>query len=368
MDRLTNWSGCDTRIMPAPVALIKTQFRNMGQYALDWLNTAIGYTWMRSTSPNKLVVDLEIHPISIVNSRNGSVADGHMTAATWIVHLHGLSLHLLWAWPRLANGSYRFDIVDTLPTLPQAVNSYARSLAYINALGPEVVALANAAPRPVCILWSVISSMQDQAYLSAQVDAFEALSFFGVQPLFMAEQEVDEVGIRENCRVLVVPGQRFVSDKTVSAVENYVKRNTGRVIVVGNSSVFNYNEAGVKRSASSLAWMKELVYVADQDPTKLLRAMEPHLGPAANERLVICTDANGRENETAWGVLCRAAMTSDGVVTALVNVLTKPVPLRLYVSNGNSITKAVDMYMTETVDLSKPLVVQPLEVRIFLIK
>ena len=60
--------------------------------------------------------------------------------------------------------------------------------------------------------------------------------------------------------------------------------------------------------------------------------------------------------------------TSDGVVTALVNVLTTPVPLRLWDSDGNGITKAVDMYMTETVDLSKPLVVQPLEVRILLIQ
>ena len=32
--------------------------------------------------------------------------------------------------------------------------------------------------------------------------------------------------------------------------------------------------------------------------------------------------------ETAWGVICRAAKSDDGVVMALVNVLT--VPIRLY--------------------------------------
>ena len=364
LNKLTNWSGCDTRIMPAPVDLIKTQFRNSGQYALDWLNTAISYTWMRSTAPHKLVVDLEVHPITISKYRNGSVPDNHMTAATWIIHLHGLSLHLLWAWPRLANGSYLFDVVDSLPTLPQAVDGYARSLAYVNALGPEVVALVNA-PRPVCILWSVSSSMQDKAYLSAQIDTFEALSFFGPQPLFIAEPGVDEVGVNTSCQVLVVPGQRYVSDKTVTAVERYVDQG-GKVVVVGNSSVFNYNEAGVLRPPSSLEWLKNLTYIADQDPTKLLRALEPHLQPATAERIVTCVSATEKE-AAVWGVLCRAARTSDGVVTALVNVLTVPVSLRLCDGNGNTISKAVDMYMTESVDLTEPLVMQSLDVRIFLI-
>ncbi len=379
LNKLTNWSGCDTRIMPAPVALIKTLYRNPGQYALDWLNTAIGYTWMRSTAPDKLVVDMEIHPISTVSQRNGSTPDDHMTAATWIAHLHGLSLHSLWAWPRLANGSYLFDIVDTLPTLPQALDSYARSLAYINALGPEVVALASGAPRPACMLWSVISSMQDKAYLDAQIDAFEALSFFGPQPWFIAEPDVDEKGVDSSCKVLVVPGQRYVSDNTITAVKKYMVHG-GNIIVVGNSSVFNYNEAGVQRPSSSLEWLKNLTYIADQDPTKLLRAMEPHLQPAATERLVTCVSAitTGSEEimmgtqrmESAWGVICRAAKADDGVVMALVNVLTVPVLLRLYDgTSGKSISGnvALDMYMYESVDLSVPLVLQSLEVRILLI-
>ena len=375
LNKLTNWSGCDTRVMTAPTAEIDTPNRNPGQYALDWLTT-IGYTWMRSTASDKLVVDMEIHPISTVKTRNGSLPDNHMTAATWIIHLQGLSLHLLWAWPRFANGSYRFDKVDTIASLPQAVDSYARSLAYINALGPEVVALASAAPRPVCMLWSVISSMQDQSYLHAQIDAFEALSFFGPQPWFIAEPDIDEKGIDNSCKVVVVPGQRYVSDKTITAIKKYIDQG-GNIIIIGNSSVFNYNEAGVQRPSSSLEWLKNLTYIADQDPTKLLRAMEPHLQPAAAERLVTCVSATTDDSEeiltgtqrieTAWGVMCRAAKTDDGVVVALVNVLTVPVSLKLYDENERSIINAVDMYMYESVDLSMPLVLQSLQVHILLI-
>lgn len=381
LNKLTNWSGCDTRIMTAPAAAINTPNRNPGQYALDWLTT-IGYTWMRSTSPDKLVVDMEIHPISTVKQRNGSVPDNHITAAIWIAHLQGLSLHLLWAWPRLADGSYLFDEVDTIPLLPQVVDNYARSLDYINALGPEVVALANDAPRPICMLWSVISSMQDhQSYLYAQVDAFEALTFFGPQLRFIAEPDIDEKGVDSSCTVLVVPGQRYVSDDTVTAVKKYIDQG-GNVTVVGNSLVFNYNEAGVPRPSSALDWLKNLTYIPDQDPTQLLRAMEPHLQPAAPQRLVMCmqnvtntTRDDSKERkirgtqamETAWGVICRAAKTIDGMVVALVNVLTVPVSLSLCDGGGKSFTNALDMYMNDTIDLSAPLVLQSLDVRILLV-
>ena len=360
LNKLTNWSGCDTRIETSPQVRLRTPSRNPGQYALDWLNTAIAYTWMRTTTPQKLVDDLEVHPITTSNYRNGSVPDNHMTAVPWIIHLHGLSLHLLWAWPRAANGSYLFDIVDSIPTLPQVVDEYARTLAYINALGPEVLALATAA-RPVCILWSITSSIQDKNYLLTQIDVFEALSFFGPQPSFIAEPDVDKMGVDAKCKVLVVPGQRYVTDTTVNAVHSFVEQG-GHVVLVGNFSVFQYNEAGVKRPQSSLDWMHNLPQVPDQDPTKLLQHLAPHLIPAESELLVACL--NSIDNTTAWGVLCRSTLMPNGMVVALVNVLTVPVSIILQV-NGTAVTAAIDLYMYEHVDLKSPLVLQSLDVRIF---
>lgn len=77
---LTEWSGCDTRITTAPHTFYNISFRNLGQYALDWLTPAIAYTWMKTTTPNKPVVDLETHPISTSKYRNTSIPDNHMSA------------------------------------------------------------------------------------------------------------------------------------------------------------------------------------------------------------------------------------------------------------------------------------------------
>ena len=54
----------------------------------------------------------------------------------------------------------------------------------------------------------------------------------------------------------------------------------------------------------------------------------------------------------------------NGIVVALVNVLTVPVSIILQV-NGTAVTAAIDLYMYEHVDLKSPLVLQSLDVRIF---
>ena len=369
LNNITGWSGCDTRITTAPVSYIDSPFRNAGQYALDWLPTTIAYTWMRTTTPNKPVVDLELHPITTEKFRNGSLPDNHMRAVVWLIHLHGLAFHMTWASPRAFNGSYTFEIVDSYPTLPQAVDGYGKTLSLVNALGPEVLALANA-PRPVCMLWSRDSSIQDMYYLYTQVDTFEALSFFGPQPKFIVEPFVEGPNtlVSSNCKVLVVPGQQYVSDVIVDAVRLYVSDFRGNVIFTGNSSVFWYSPIGSKRNSSELEWMKDLPHIPDQDPKMLLRALEPHLAPAMEDRLVKCVDRS--TNLTLWGIICRGAeiQNTKSIVVSVVNVLTVPVYVTFIVQDKGRISEATDMYMFDTVDLSSPLRMEPLDTRILQIK
>ena len=368
LNNMTDWSGCDTRIVTAPISYIEAQFRNTGQYALDWLPATIAYTWMGTTIRDKPVIDLEVHPITTSKYRNGSIPDNHMSAVTWLIHLHGLALHMTWAWPREANGSYKFDIVDSYPTLPQAVDGYGKTLALLNALGPEVLALAKA-PKPVCMLWSRDSSIQDMDYLNTQIYTFEALSFFGPQPQFIAEPLVDSPGNFNDaqCKVLVVPGQQYVSDHIVNTIHSYVNDYKGNVIFTGNSYAFQYTPIGFKRNSSELKWMQNLPHIPDQDPTKLLRALEPHLAPAMEDRLVKCVDRS--TNLTLWGVICRGAeiQNTKSIVVSVVNVLTVPVYVTLY-TKSKIVTKATSMYMFNEVDLKTPLRMEPLDVQILKIK
>lgn len=364
MNNLTDWSGCDTRIMTAPVSYIETPFRNSQQYALDWLPAALAYTWMKTTTPTKPIVDLEVHPITTSKYRNGSIPNDHMKAVTWLIHLHGIALHMTWAWPRAANGSYKFDIVDTFPTLPQAVDGYGKALALINALGPEVLALANAS-KPVCMLWSRDSAIQDMDYLHAQVDTFEALSFYGTQPQFVAEPFV--TGTKTftdlNCKVLIIPGQQYVSDQIVTAVHSYVSDEDGKVVFTGNKNVFHFTPTGLSRKSSELEWLQALPHFSDQEASKLLKLIEPHLSPAEVDKVVACVHQS--TNASVWGVMCRGVNMQDSksVVIFAMNVITEPVLVTFYVQ-GKPLAKAKDMYMFETIDLKSPLLMEPLGVLI----
>ena len=75
--------------------------RLLAKYAFDWLNPAMGYAFMRSTTPHKLVVDMEVHASSCLRLRNASIPSRHMGAALMVAHLHGLSMSLMWSWARV---------------------------------------------------------------------------------------------------------------------------------------------------------------------------------------------------------------------------------------------------------------------------
>ena len=222
LNAMTTWVGCDTRIMPYPVQQIRTPNRHNLQYSLDWLPPALGYTFMRTSTYGKVVVDQEIHPVSTSRDRNASIAFGHMKAAMWIAHLHGLSMHLIWEWSRDANGSASDGLYASLLTMPQTLDDYARSVAYINALAPEVHALATA-PRPICIFLSNTAKLtNDKDFFDMFVDTFEAATFFGTQLSIVTDymMELNATALN-SCSVLLLPTAKHSTDIVVQQISKY---------------------------------------------------------------------------------------------------------------------------------------------------
>jgi len=231
LDTLTNWTGADTVMMPwstegVPLAELRGPARNatlLAQYAFDWLTPSMGYAFMRSTTPNKLVVDLEVHASSTSANRNSSIPPRHMGCAMFNAHLHGLSMSLLWEWSRTAAGNHSDGIIDVMSTQPQALAGWATSMAFISAVTDEIHAIATAS-RPLCMLYSWSSSMHDKDYHFAQVDAFEAASFAGLGfPGFFVEEPSQPTVVPPHCQTLILTGQKFLSDAAVAAVRQHMQ-------------------------------------------------------------------------------------------------------------------------------------------------
>ena len=360
LDSVTDWVGADTRIMPYPVVAEKTPFRNTEQYALDWLAAGLGYTWMKTTNPGKLVVDLEVHAIRTSAATNDSIADKHMSAAFWTSHLHGLALHMIWSWSRDETGQPTDGLTGSLNTQPQVMDGYARTLDYINALGPEVRALSENS-RPICVLWSRFAKIaSDSSAVFAMIDMFEALSFFDLSLAFVTGQQCVKSGVPESCKVLFVPASEFAANNVVTVLKTYSQ--SGKMVFVGNTSadIFSKNERGVNRNKRDIDWLSKLPRVQDQRPESLRDELGKFLTEVLPERLVICEGTT--THESLWGVLCRSAVLEKKVVIALVNVLNKPVKAILKTAAGKTIVSATELYMNETLHLSSGLLLQPLDV------
>lgn len=368
LNEKTQWVGCDTRIMPSPSVQEPTPNRRTGQYALDWLAAALGYTWMSTTSPGKVVVDLEIHAIRTVRVTNTSISDSHMSAAIWTAHLHGLGLHLIWSWTRDETGQPTDGLLGSLNTQPQVMDDYARALSYINALAPEVHAIATR-PRPVCVLWvDAAKTGNDKYFMFSLIDAFEALSFAGPSPGFLTASQITEHGVPDSCKALVIPVTEFATDKTVSVLHELYKADNVSMLLVGraNISAFSKTEMGLPRASSEISWLSKLPLIADQSPQSMRDELMPHVQDAVSgQSLLRCVDA--ASHQLVWGVLCRSAAAPDQsqhAIVALINVLEKPVSIAMVTAAGDPVVSVCELYMNETLHVSDGLVMQPLQVYI----
>lgn len=376
---LTTWVGCDTRIMPNPVQQISTPNRDHLQYALDWLPAAIGYTFMRTTAGNKVVVDQEVHPITTSRNQNSSIAFGHLSAAMWVAHLHGLSMNLIWSWGRFSNGSASDSVYASLLTQPQTLNDYARSMDFINAVAEEVHALANG-NRPICLFYNGVSKqVNEKQFFYDFIDTFEALEFFGPQTSMVTDFMLNKnSSCLKLCQLFIVPKTSYIDQVSLSAIAAFYKSGS-KVLFIDDDGVnkrteariFAYNEIGEPYPESVLQWTKQVQRVTDQKPKTLLTALLPHLQSV--HRDVQCVDQS--TSKPTWGLMCRCATVSRkstgkmAVVLALLNTLTVPVKTSVRYAGsaelplaGPTLT-ATNLYMNQTVDLST-ISIQPLQVLI----
>ena len=96
-------AGCDTRnfFFGSPAALNKgqmdthtpfPQYPGIHTYAMDWINMAGAYDFMRSMgNPSTPVFDTEWHPFSTVKYRDPALPVSYVKASVWLAVLHGLT-------------------------------------------------------------------------------------------------------------------------------------------------------------------------------------------------------------------------------------------------------------------------------------
>ena len=201
-------------------------------YIMDWLDASLAADFLKSLAPEKPFYDSEFHvtrddhPVT-----NAASAKAHLETALWLAHLHGMSANLAWYWSRNADGSvagaewFRGSLLQqpwTLQGSAQGTLSLSRFVREVQFFAQE--------PRPVRLLYSEASAIQDVGYLDTLRDAYEALNFLGVFIGILTERQLGEHGVPAGTRLVIVPNARYAQDPTVAALK--ASRHCPRVAVV----------------------------------------------------------------------------------------------------------------------------------------
>ena len=292
------------------------------RWAADWQQTNLWNDLLFALS-HKPLYNSENHIINDATLARVPVPAEHVRTALWQAAIHGQRATTIWAWDR-SNQIDGFGYNSAL-TRPDCVLAISQNALDLQRLGREVLAFC-ATPRRVHLLYSMTSMIWSQAYVSAWLAAYEALSLGGLDIGFISERQL-AAGIPRDLEFLVAPQADYVQDAAARTIMQFARRG-GRVVLLGNAAL-EHDQYGKIRT-----WRRQILKQANVGnipsfvPGKTLRrqllAQAAHAGirPA-----VILEDA--AEGGMAWGVEWRSATLGARQLINAVNYLSAPVTVRL---------------------------------------
>jgi beta-galactosidase len=276
----------------------------------------------KSLAPDKPIFDSEWHAVDTVFFRDRRIPAEHMHAALWLGRLHGLSATLIWWWSRHRGPEHKGRWFDaSLLEQPWLLEAYAQTSLQQRRFVREILAFSQA-PRPVRLLYSEASAIQDVEYLDELLNAYEALNFLGVSVGYLTENQL-RAGLPAEVRLLIVPHARFVEDGTVRTLAG-LARSPGsvKVTVIGSRSLARTPTGYPREPAPEI--LAETV--ARTQPREAHGTLARWTDEAGIRPLLVAVDPDG---QPAWGVEVRSVESDGRRLAYLVNLMLEETRVRL---------------------------------------
>jgi len=297
---------------------------------MGWLDASLAADFLKSLAPDKPFYDSEFH-ITPDNQAvtNAASAKAHVETALWLEHLHGMSANLAWYWSRNADGSTAGTgwFKGSLLQQPWMLQGYAQETLSLRRFVEPVQAFARQ-PRPVRLLYSEASAIQDVHYLDALRDAYEALNFLGVSVGVVTERQLAKQGVPAGTRLVIVPNAQYVQDQTVTALR--AARSQGLMVGLVGELSLTRTPTGGRRPDAEILGVERIPLGTPQDYHS---QFEGWLKSAGIEPELRAHDAGGRP---AWGIEVRTARDGDRRLAYMVNLMRQPIPVTLHWRAGDT--------------------------------
>jgi hypothetical protein len=214
----------------------------------------------------------------------------------------------------------------------------------LNTFAEEVEALATGPNRPVRLLVSKPSYIQNQVHIDALHRAYEGTCFHGLRIGFITEKMLVSDGIDGDCKVIVLPDAEYVCRQGLRVLERGLREGV-QLVRFGERSAA-YDEHGMSHNREATAFLQDVPALGYAAAPELSRDFGRILSPLTAALPVRVRVVGGTG---AFGVMHRQVPLKEGRIMLLVNVSPEPVRVRLESNEGGAVD-GLDMLRCEEVN------------------
>jgi hypothetical protein len=318
-------------------------------YGFHWLGQSFLYDYLTSLEPAQSIVDFEYHAFSINAIRIPDIAETHPGAALWLAHLHGLVANMVWYWHR-RHGPHPFPawyfkmwLYGSISTQPLVAAEYFQTMLKLNTFANEIAALASVSHRPLRLLVSSSSYIQNRAHIHALHRVYEGSSFHGLRVGFVTEKMLTASGVPHECKVVVIPDVEYLSSSALEALKRSAENGT-HLVRFGRRPV-RFDSHGSEHPAESTRFL----YTAprlDYAPAPEVSHQFEDIVSSITSDIPVEVSVDGH---SSFGVVSRSARAGGSLIVLLVNVSPANVAVQVKLKGANHV-RGYDMLNCEAVD------------------
>ncbi len=208
-----------------------------GEYAFDWREVSMGYDFMKSVSPEKIVFNSESHYLSKNKSRNLYQEPIYARATYWLAHMLGENANQTWYWARQEDGSMRSSAgvgyAGSNNQQPRIVNEVAATMMDLNSFSEEITAIQRQ-KKQLRIFYSKTSAINKATHMDELFELYKALFFEGI-PLGFATKNIIQTQDHNNWEAILIGQTEYVTKEELAALQSYLDQ--GGTIIMEEGSL-----------------------------------------------------------------------------------------------------------------------------------
>ncbi|MFR9581457.1 MAG: beta-galactosidase [Rikenellaceae bacterium] len=310
-------------------------------YSFNWRELCMGYDFMKSVSPNKIVFNSEGHILTTNKYRNLKETPEYARMNYWLAHIHGLNVMRSWYWARKEDGSSRGN--DISPGYagsnnhqPRIVNEVHATTIDLNSVSKEITEFQRQR-KSVRLFYSNTAAINNGVQMDDLFEVYESLYFEG-SPIGFATEGIIKNNPKSEWDAIIVARTKSVTKSEIEALQSYI--NDGGTVILDKESL-QVDEYGRPLGISLKSGRGELILIDSWRDAKV--QLKAQLRKSGNTPKLSVKQDNGLAQK---GVMWRVIDSPKPNTYLLTLVNMGKTPSKVDISHPSLKIKNVSNYLT----------------------